>query len=397
MTTTVLCVGAGSEQIPAIMAAHRLGLRVVAVDIRSDAPALALADVGLHINTADENAVIGIAEQHSISAVLPAPIGRYLTTVGAVNDALELRGVSRTAAKACTDKWKFHQLLAQSGLNQPRRELVDNASNLSDVLHKIGLPCVVKPRFGSGSRGVMVINTLMQAVKLQEQFDQNAASILVEEFVEGVALGVDAVMQSGKCEVVLLREKQLTPLPYRVEMTYLGPARLSDVTSARIHQTVQRCAMALGLDNCLLHADLIIPPATEPVVIEMSGRPSGLSISSKMVPLATGVDFLVQGINLVLGKPTQFLARQGNPVVLKYLPIAPGRIMRSPTSTVLRTEEGLLEFACPVKVGDVLQKITTAQDSLSRGYVLTTGSNLAAALLTADKVIASMDCRLIKS
>ena len=46
-------------------------------------------------------------KKYNIKAVLPTPIGRYLSTVGAVNDALNLKGIGKESALKCVDKVEF--------------------------------------------------------------------------------------------------------------------------------------------------------------------------------------------------------------------------------------------------------------------------------------------------
>src|SRR5215813_2327997 len=101
---TILSIGAGPEQVHSIRVAKSLGHRVIAVDRNPAAPGGSYADSMLAVDIANEAEVVDVARRHGVELVVPAPIGRYLTTVGAVNDALGLRGVSRRSASSCVDK-----------------------------------------------------------------------------------------------------------------------------------------------------------------------------------------------------------------------------------------------------------------------------------------------------
>ena len=109
-------IGAGEESLHMIEKAKELGVFVTALDGNPAAPGLRAADEGLAVDISQEEAVLAALAERKPDFVLTGPIGRYLTTAGAVNDALGLRGISRKAAVACTDKYLFHQILSEQGL-----------------------------------------------------------------------------------------------------------------------------------------------------------------------------------------------------------------------------------------------------------------------------------------
>ena len=123
----VALLGAGREQLPALRSARSLGLKVVALDGQATAPGLKEADQSFVLDLSDEAEVIELLAKSGISAVIPAPIGRMLTTVGAVNDALGLRGTSAEAARACVDTLRsgrsrsWAPSAASEGSSEPRR------------------------------------------------------------------------------------------------------------------------------------------------------------------------------------------------------------------------------------------------------------------------------------
>ena len=87
-----------------------------------------------------------------MKCVLPVPLGKILKTVGAVNDALGLVGISSAAARCCTDKLLMHQVLTQAGLLTPRVQEATHENDIYAAATEIGFPLILKPRFGSGSR-----------------------------------------------------------------------------------------------------------------------------------------------------------------------------------------------------------------------------------------------------
>lgn len=387
-----LCIGAGPEQVPAILKARDLGLRVLALDGNPDAPGLSMADDGQVIDISDEEAVVGAAMACGISLVLPAPVGRYLTSVGAVNDRLGLRGISRRAAANCADKVAFRRCLRGLGLRQPAQLRVASDGELAAAARRVGYPCVLKPRFGSGSRGVVVLQDeggARQGVQRHLLGRGKQTETIIEEFISGDPVGVDGAVVNGRLTLTCIREKSMTPMPYRVEVAYAAPARLHGCSRERVRRVVELSAKAVGLENCLLHADLVVSDG--PVVIEMAGRPSGLGISSRMVPLSTGTDFLGNGIRMALGQAVRFGARRARPVVMHFLSVPAGRVVRLPVPGQVRRDKRVVDYSCSMKLGDVVPEITSAADCLGRGFVMTVGETLEEAFGVARRVLGRVE------
>lgn len=82
----VLAVGAGAEQVHSIRQALDLGLHVVAVDGNPNAAGFADASEHITVDIKNCDKVLSIANQYDIVAVIPSCIGRYITTVGYVNE-----------------------------------------------------------------------------------------------------------------------------------------------------------------------------------------------------------------------------------------------------------------------------------------------------------------------
>ena len=91
-------IGASSDSVHAIEAARELGITTVALDGNPEAEGLKHADKSIVVDISDEQTVIDTLRGEHIDFVTTVPIGRYLTTIGAVNDALHLPGITRKSA-----------------------------------------------------------------------------------------------------------------------------------------------------------------------------------------------------------------------------------------------------------------------------------------------------------
>ena len=156
-------IGAGEESLHTIQKAQELGVRVTALDGNPRAAGLAAADEGLTVDIADEKAVLEALRYRKPDFLITGPIGRYLTTAGAVNDALGLPGISRQAAVLCTDKYLFHRKLQEKGLRNCHCYLLAAGEPIpKDAFGELDFPAILKPRYGSGSRGIFFLKERAQ-------------------------------------------------------------------------------------------------------------------------------------------------------------------------------------------------------------------------------------------
>ena len=165
-------IGAGEESLHTIEKAQELGVFVTALDGNPKAAGLQAADEGLAVDISREDEVIKALQEETPDFVITGPIGRYLTTAGAVNDAFQLRGINRQSAVWCTDKYLFHEKLHAAGLRDCHCERVPafcgkDAAGVWQIVDKLmkkaeeefSFPAILKPRYGSGSRGIFFLNS----------------------------------------------------------------------------------------------------------------------------------------------------------------------------------------------------------------------------------------------
>ena len=92
-------IGASGEAIHTIKKAHEYGIEIAALDGNPEAEGLKYADYPLVVDISDEESTIEALRKEKPDFILTVPIGRYLTTIGAVNDVLGLPGIGRQEAE----------------------------------------------------------------------------------------------------------------------------------------------------------------------------------------------------------------------------------------------------------------------------------------------------------
>jgi len=366
----VLSIGAGIEQLSSIKIAKKLGLKVISCDGDKNAIGQKESFKFYNIDIKDENQIINIAKKHNISFIIPSPLGRYLTTVGAINDEMSLKGITKKAAILCTDKLTFHKIL-KNHINLAKQFLVKSDKVLLSILdNDISAPFILKPRFGSGSRGVQVFKE-KNISSIKKYFkDNDYGDILLEEFILGDEIGVDAIVRDSIVEIIAIRDKTITQLPYRQELAYTLPSKYESIRS-KIQRLLTKAVSLLEINNSLINFDAIINN-NEIYLIELAPRASGNKISETILPIALNINPLAIFMQFLIGKniplettisPTLFhffnFNQVGNNKIINIKPFKP--------------IETLMEYNCNLKVGNKVRKICNGTDALYNGYFILQG------------------------
>lgn len=369
-------IGASSEALHTIEKAHAHGLTVAALDGDPGAEGLKRADKPLVIDISDEEAVIKALQEEKPDFVLTVPIGRYLTTVGAVNDALGLPGISRQMAVLCTDKLKFHEKLQIQGLRRCRclpvngRKAADEKA--AHCQFEITFPAILKPRYGSGSRGIHILAGTEELTRALPMIGEE--SYVLEECIGGEEYGVDGVVTKDGFGMILLRRKENTPLPFRQAVGYYA-VPTSDGFWQQVQDYMQKIIDCLGIRECLLHADLI-RGKEGPFIIELSARPSGHNLHNLFTPLCTGIDMAEEYIKYRMGGSYSFVPENTKSMMIHYFDMQ-GKVKNVPDKK--RVEEildaRLAAWRCNINEKDVLSPVSDGHSVMGRGYFVLEGGD----------------------
>ncbi|KOP82297.1 acetyl-CoA carboxylase biotin carboxylase subunit family protein [Cytobacillus solani] len=378
----VLSIGAGKEQIFSIQEAKRMGLIVIGIDGDKDAPGFAYCDVTYNIDLKEVNDIIKVARKHQIKFVLPVPIGGSLITIGKVNDELNLKGISETAAISFVHKSEFYRCLEVLNLPRPKQIILkESKSKIHELKRKIniiGYPCVIKPSIGSGSRGVGVIRSneeLDQLLEFHHSTLLKDEATLIESFIEGTEYGIDGRIVNGKFELLLIREKILTNLPFRQEIGYLAPARIHPPLEQSIILILQQLTTLIQANNCLFHADIIINNDGI-FVIESSGRPAGLNLMTHFIPHVIGFNPISNFIAYLMGKALYCPNIKVNKVyMICFFDLKPGIVKVIPQKDKDFNVQKVLYYDCQLRVNEFIHVVKQGKDIVNRGYFIVCGDD----------------------
>ncbi|RWI47922.1 MAG: ATP-grasp domain-containing protein [Mesorhizobium sp.] len=322
----ILLEGA-SNMLRYVQAAQRLGLHPIAL---SADPAqydyLAAEGIeAIRVDTADLDALIRECSRlhttYNIAGItgFPNPRESVNVTVGKLCRYFDLPGPNPTSIERCCDKFVQRQILAEVGVPVPAYRLAANATDAQTSAAEIGLPVVVKPVLGSGSRGVRLCRSIDEVAEhttylLGEKLIwRSSPRILVEEFAQGPQYWADIMGD----QIIGVGTADFGPPPNFVYLEFSIPALLTDDEHENIANVSLRCLRALGLGWG--------PTGIEfrwtkrgPVVIEVNPRLHGTP-TPQLIHLAYGIDLITEHIKLIIGDEWDLRTRHSHTAAARFL------------------------------------------------------------------------------
>ncbi len=307
---TVLILGAGIMQRPAILAARRLGLYVVVADANRNAVARDEADEFLHVDLKDREgmatAAAAVRARRGLDAVFTAGTD-FSATVAWVAERLGLPGTGYEAALNATDKFRMRRVLREAGVRVPDFAVLTRAelerSGCASVRALVELPVVVKPVDSMGARGVVRANgwSAAEAFAREAVEFSRSGSVVVEGFIDGPEFSLDAIVYGDDVQITGFADRHIRFPPYFIEMGHTIPTTLSPDEQTAVVAEFTRAIRALGLGPGAAKGDIKLTP-TGVVVGEVAARLSGGYMSGWTYPLSSGVPLSEIGLRVALGE-----------------------------------------------------------------------------------------------
>ncbi|GHJ49483.1 carboxylase [Catellatospora sp. TT07R-123] len=211
--------------------------------------------------------------------------------------ARELGLIGDPAAIArCRDKHQTRLALAAAGVAQPQSQPVASLAEAAEVAARFGYPVILKPSELALSAGVIKVERpedLPAAYEFTNGQRHGALPdwrpvVLLEEYVDGEEISVDAVSHRGELTPLCLARKEIGYPPYCIEVGHYVHGDDPLLHDPEILDLLRGAHAALGFTDGVTHTEIKLS-SRGPRIIEVNGRLGG-----DMIPYlglrATGVD-----------------------------------------------------------------------------------------------------------
>ena len=361
---TVMIIGGGMMQTPAIRIAKRMGLRVAVIDYDPDSAGMRLADVPMAVSTRDlvksVEAAVSLRNDGGLDGVITVGTDASMT-VAAVANALGLPGIPLEVAEAATNKSKMRRTFKEKGVPCPDFREVGSRADAFKAAGEIGFPAVIKPCDNMGSRGVTKVEKIeeVDGAYRRALLNSSGGEVLYEEFLEGEELSIDSLVFDNRVHFTGIADRIIEHPPYFVEMGHTLPSKTSRETQDEACQVMEMGIRALGIDLGAAKGDIKITPGGAKIV-ELAARLSGGFMSAYTFPLATGVNLIQGAIELALGaRPSDLTPRFNRVSAERAIIPPPGKVVSMRGVEEAKRLKGVAEVIILTEVGDTLQEVTS--------------------------------------
>ena len=414
----MMILGASALQVPAIEKAKALGYRVILVDYDENAVGFALADEKLVVSTLDQEEVYRQALIYKPDVVITSTSDGPVRTAAYVNEKLGKRpDLSYENSLCATIKDKMRDRLKICGVPIPKYYVAGDYEAFSDAVDRLDGHCIVKPADNAGSRGVVLfecevsrIDREAQARRLAAYADQilelkkktyeysksntRNGTVLVEEFMQGPEVSVEVMVVDGQPHILSITDKYITPPPYFVELAHCEPSRLDGKTQEKIRQVAVQAIKAIGIENAPAHVEIKVTKEG-PKIVELAARLGGDFITSKLVPLSTGIDMVGTSVLLATGEKPDLMPKwqRGSAIHFLHAPEETEGVLAGITVPEnLYGEEGVEEIVIYKKQGDAVCGTHSSNDRL--GHVITVGATAEEAMARGEQILSQIRVKI---
>ena len=389
----LMIMGAGTYQVPLIKTAKKMGIYTIAVSIPGNYPGFAYADEVLHINTVDSEAVLQAAMERKIDGICTAGTDVAVMTIGRVNDAMGLSGISYEAAKLACDKVLMKQCYEQNGVRTARYRQVYFNEDVSEKIEDLNYPLIVKIVDSSGSRGITRVDRpsqLQAAIRNAQSFTRKDYYI-VEEFIVGREFGAQAFVMDGKVQFILPHGDYIFHGSTGVPAGHFAPYTLTGEQLEDCCRTTEKALRAMKLDNCACNCDFIMRDG-KTYVLEIGGR-SGATCLAELVSIYYGYDYYRKIIEVALGQKPDFPTDQNVPNASKLLMSDTDGEIIALANRNPKNDPNLYEVVFDYTVGDQVKKFHVGPNRI--GHVVTKGATLAEATAALDRALSKIEIEVV--
>ena len=304
---TILIIGAGLLQVPAIEIANELGITTIVTDYNKNAPGMKIANYPIVISIRDIDGTVRIMREFNkkvkIDGVITVGTDASMT-VAAVANALNLPGIEFENAEAASNKLKMRERFAKHNVPIPKFYKCWSLIDLKEIVKLLPYPLVIKPVDNMGARGVMKIEneSMIEPAYYNAKKSSPSGELIVEEYMEGPELSIDAIIYNNNISINGIADRIINREPYFIEIGHIMPTNLPKKKIDNAVEVFIKGIKALGINHGAAKGDIKITKDGAKIV-EIAARLSGGFMSAYTYPYSSGVNLIRNAIDIALGLP----------------------------------------------------------------------------------------------
>lgn len=392
---TLLHLGGGRLQLPALRWARAQGLEVVLTDADEEAPGRALADRFHRVGGTETKTLVALARELAAEGRFAGAFCNNdygLLAVSAIGAATGTPHVPREAVLRALDKRAAKEVWRTQEIPTPEWFEASDAGQARAAATAFGGPAIVKPIDSSGSRGVTAIATADESAAAWHAARQHGETILVERLARGRHLDVNGLYLDGVFHPAGILDRVFSAPPACVPVFGTQPAALSVAEASAAYDLLEVATRALGIEVGPVKADVILEPSG-PTLLEVAPRLHGEVSTAHVTPLCFGTSPIAVWFAHLAGRRPKpcFRADRATGVAGWHaiLPERAGRFVAIEGEAAARAVPGVTDLLVTRRPGTPLPP--PSDNRAVCGFVWATGPTRAAVEATLRAARAALD------
>lgn len=301
MKTKIAVIGANYQYLSFYRQAKKLGYEIYsfarAID---DNPCWEIADHHYDLAFKDKEKILEVCKKEGVQGVTSFLLESALPCVYFVAEGLGSPCNSKECQEITANKYTMREQMCKCGVSIPAYQSITSKDEKIDI----PFPVIVKPADSGGSRGVTLVKSQAELDNaLNRAFDWSPnQTVMIEQFIEGREFSIESISYKGRHYILQITDKVTTEAPYFVELGHHQPAELTEKQREDIKKLTIQMLEALKIENSAGHTEIKMDTHGVPYVIEMGPRMGGDFISSDLVRLSTGYNFVKGVLEMATGR-----------------------------------------------------------------------------------------------
>lgn len=284
-----LVLAGGIAQVELIKELKSRGYKVALADMNPQCVAAKHADDFFEVSAMDIEGIKSLAKEQRFDMVLTACADQILVAEVEVCAALGLRTyLDVETTHQVSDKHFMKEVFVKNGIPTSRYVVLESFE--AETISGLNYPLVVKPVDAYSARGVRRCNNIEEVKEFLADAIQisRTKTAIVEEFVEGEELTVEAFVVNGKATVLCIGCKNKLKNGRFVLSGSLYPAGISAELTEEIKATTQKIADAFHLVDSPININMITD-GKHGYVLEFCARTGGF-VKYEITRIMSGFD-----------------------------------------------------------------------------------------------------------
>lgn len=331
MREKIAVLGANEPLIPFYRQARNLGYEIIGFAWDKGAVCKSYCDKFYPVSFAEKERILELCRMERVNGITSFSLESALPTVIYVAQKMGLVSNTEECLARTQSKYSQRCILERAGIAVPKYFRIEKELDLAQV--ECCFPVIVKPVDSGGSQGISKVDSrdeLPEAFRYAAGCSRSGQAI-VEEFIDGREFSVEYISHRGRHHFLQITDKVTSGAPRFVELQHHQPADITPVVQQSIRSMVEKALDALLIENSPSHTEIKLNSSGDLYIIETGARMGGDYISSDLVRLSTGYDFVEGAIKLALNQfEVPAIKRQMYSGVFFYSQLAPevGDIIR---------------------------------------------------------------------